>query len=50
MTADGRKISTPTVENYLQSLINAFILYKVGRFDTKERKTTFKDKRKILSC
>lgn len=33
MTSDGRKISTHTVENYLSSLIDSYILHKVGRYD-----------------
>lgn len=35
MTSKGRKISVPTVENYLGALCDAFILYKVGRYDIK---------------
>jgi len=35
MTSYGRKITAPTVENYLKSLINSFILYHVGRYDVK---------------
>lgn len=33
MTSFGRKITSPTVENYLNALINSFILYRVGRYD-----------------
>ena len=33
MTSAGRKISSPTVENYLSALIDSFILYKVNRYD-----------------
>ena len=35
MTSAGRKISVPTVENYLSALRDSFILYKVGRYDIK---------------
>ena len=33
MTSAGRKISSPTVENYLSAMIDSFILYKVNRYD-----------------
>jgi len=33
MTSAGRKISSPTVENYLSALTDSFILYKVNRYD-----------------
>ena len=35
MTSKGRKISVPTVENYLKALTDAFILYKAERYDIK---------------
>lgn len=35
MTSTGRKISVPTVESYLDALVNSYILYKVGRYDIK---------------
>lgn len=35
MTSYGRKITAPTVENYLEALVNSFILYHVGRYDVK---------------
>ena len=35
MTSYGRKISAPTVENYLSALVESFILYKAGRYDVK---------------
>ncbi len=35
MTSAGRKISTPTVENYLSALCDSFILYKATRYDVK---------------
>lgn len=35
MTSVGRKISVPTVESYLDALVDSFILYKVGRYDIK---------------
>lgn len=35
MTSDGRKISTHTVESYIDSLCKSFIFYKVQRFDVK---------------
>lgn len=33
MTSSGRKISVPTVEKYLDALVDAFILYKSLRYD-----------------
>ena len=38
MTSYGRKISAPTVENYLSALVESFILYKAGRYDVKGKK------------
>lgn len=35
MTSSGRKISVPTVENYISALCDSFILYKAGRYDIK---------------
>ena len=35
MTSHGRRISAPTVENYLSALVESFILYKAGRYDVK---------------
>ena len=35
MTSAGRKISVHTVENYLQSLLDSFVLYKAERYDIK---------------
>ena len=35
MTSNGRKISVPTVEKYLEALVEAFVLYKVSRYDIK---------------
>jgi predicted AAA+ superfamily ATPase len=35
MTSAGRKISVHTVESYLSSLTDSFILYKIGRYDIK---------------
>ena len=35
MTSKGRKISAPTVENYLSALVDSFVLYKTGRYDVK---------------
>ena len=35
MTSNGRKISVPTVEKYLEALVQAFVLYKVSRYDIK---------------
>ncbi len=37
MTSDGRKISTHTVESYLDALCSSFILYRTTRFDIKGR-------------
>lgn len=35
MTSNGRNISVHTVENYIDALLEAFIFYKVSRYDTK---------------
>lgn len=35
MTSKGRKISAPTIENYLSALVDSFVLYRVGRYDVK---------------
>ena len=35
MTSNGRKISAPTVENYLSALVESFVLCRVGRYDVK---------------
>lgn len=35
MTSNGRSISVPTVESYLNALVDSFILYRVNRFDIK---------------
>ena len=35
MSSMGRKISIPTVESYLNTLVDAYILYKVDRYDIK---------------
>lgn len=35
MTSNGRKISVPTIEKYLEALMESFILYKVSRYDIK---------------
>ena len=35
MTSAGRKISVHTVESYLTSLTDCFILYQIGRYDIK---------------
>ena len=35
MSANGRKISVPTVEKYLEALVKSFVLYKVSRYDIK---------------
>lgn len=35
MSSNGRKISAPTVENYLSALVDSFVLYRVGRYDVK---------------
>lgn len=35
MTSAGRKISVPTVESYLNALVDAFVLYRVNRYDVK---------------
>lgn len=35
MTSSGRKISVPTVEKYLDALVESFVLYKANRYDIK---------------
>ena len=35
MTSNGRKISVPTIEKYLEALVEAFVLYKVPIYDIK---------------
>lgn len=35
LTSVGKKISVPTVESYLNALVDAFVLYKVSRYDIK---------------
>ena len=35
LTSAGRKTNSETIENYLKMLENAFILYRVGRYDLK---------------
>ena len=35
LTSGGRKISTHTVDSYLEALCDSFILYKANRFDVK---------------
>lgn len=35
MTSDGRRISSHTVESYLESLCSTYIFYKASRFDVK---------------
>ncbi len=35
MTSSGRKISTHTVESYIKSLMDSYIVYQVKRFDIK---------------
>ncbi len=35
MTSNGRKISVPTIEKYLEALVESFVLYKAPRYDIK---------------
>lgn len=35
MTSSGRKISVPTVEKYIEALVESYVLYKVPRYDIK---------------
>lgn len=35
LTSYGRKTTSVTVENYIETLTEAFVLYKVGRYDVK---------------
>ena len=37
MTSNGRKISQPTIENYLSYMTEAYLIYKADRFDIKGR-------------
>ena len=38
MVSSGKKISFPTVENYLKYLVDSFVLYKADRYDVKGKK------------
>lgn len=38
LTSNGRKISVPTVESYLNALVDSFVLYKAERYDIKGKK------------
>lgn len=38
MTSNGRTISVPTVEKYLEALVKTFVLYKAERYDIKGKK------------
>ena len=35
MTSNGKKISTPTAESYIQSLLESYIIYQAKRYDIK---------------
>ncbi|MCL2105688.1 MAG: ATP-binding protein [Oscillospiraceae bacterium] len=35
LTSAGRKTSSETIDNYLRMLINAYVLYRAGRYDLK---------------
>jgi predicted AAA+ superfamily ATPase len=37
MLSDKRKITTGTIENYLESLMDSYTLYRAGRYDVKGR-------------
>ena len=39
LTSSGRKTSSETVDNYLHMLQNAYVLYRVGRYDLKGKQT-----------
>lgn len=38
MTSMNRKITAPTIENYLDAMTSSFLMYKVDRFDIKGKK------------
>ncbi|MDR1452531.1 MAG: ATP-binding protein [Candidatus Margulisbacteria bacterium] len=38
LTADGRAISTHTVENYINALCDSYVLYRAARYDVKGKK------------
>lgn len=38
MKSNGMEIQIPTIENYLNGLLDAFVLYKIKRYDTKGKK------------
>jgi len=37
LKADGREVQIPTIEGYLQAMLDSFILYRARRFDLKGR-------------
>lgn len=49
MASDGRKNSVHTIEEYLNSLLESFILYKVNRFDIKGKGLLKTQKKYYLS-
>ena len=42
LTSKGMTTSNHTVENYITAFIESFLIYKVERFDVKDKKFTFK--------
>lgn len=49
MTSAGRKITVPTVEKYLKALTEAFVLYKVDRYDIKGKQRLMSGSKYYLS-
>ena len=49
LTSEGRKISAPSVEKYLDALCDSYILYRASRYDVKGRQH-LKINEKIYAC
>lgn len=49
MKSEGREVQIPTIENYLEGLLDAFVLYKVGRYDIKGKKYLYTNAKYYLS-
>lgn len=49
LTAEGRKISAPSVEKYLDALTDSYVMYRASRYDVKGRQH-LKLNEKIYAC